>query len=821
MAHIREVIRSNLHERELSLENMGIDRLDDILPDLAKMPNLRELSLRNNRIGQLPADLSSLKTLEVLFLDGNGEFEVEAVIESVNSMPSLKHLYVTLPSEDAEDELIVACTNILSLNGLEIPQADEIDDAVLETSVGAEQEEEGAEDVETRREEGEEEKEDGGKEGGEEREEREEQEEKNIESEEKEEDADVDAVGGEEEVEGEEEDAFEDEVQHMDDEESWRLVRDVEKEIDPEDPSSWFTDAFRSELEVAFEKGHENLGIPPRVELTEILPEMVYKLSEERRKWLRSRARHKVRTKLPSVLRDMDEMEFWENVQLQGAARAEVLWMCLDDVMSYVTTVTPNVAAPMKVVEQGLQEVLHMLSGTFSKMRQRHVERMTKMHEDIRKAEKETAELLEAARVLEAETKAFSEEKTRLTTLFERERSQLIEELGWLRSENEKILNRLRQYELQRSSSATPSSASKRILGTSSSSASASGSAPLSLTAGAFSTSSGGPPSAAVAAARQVASEGPQPSKQLTLRQLKEVMEEIYASKLRFDSKCQDMHTPRETMEQHVYTFLNQKYGLKSLIVEWASAIINGVREFSEKDNDVRVFGMILRNEIDEEFRFVQAQLKETVMELLRVYLKGKYRMRRDDEIQTALERKMKQYLVEDEWVDVIKYMYNQEDSVNIIVRVKDAIRKIEAEDAAASSSSPRFRAGEERQRAVGMSRFEESRALRRRQPGGAGKKSQNRIRYEAFLQVLLDFQLSGHERFLRKFTKLFRQFDADRDGVVNEDQFRKLMLAVDSERNSDDALLLVDPYQNEHITYSECVTFLSAELVKMMTGRP
>jgi len=41
------------------------------------------------------------------------------------------------------------------------------------------------------------------------------------------------------------------------------------------------------------------------------------------------------------------------------------------------------------------------------------------------------------------------------------------------------------------------------------------------------------------------------------------------------------------------------------LIIEWASSIINGIRKFSSIDNDVAVFGKILRNEIDEEFRLV------------------------------------------------------------------------------------------------------------------------------------------------------------------------------------------------------------------------
>ena len=66
-------------------------------------------------------------------------------------------------------------------------------------------------------------------------------------------------------------------------------------------------------------------------------------------------------------------------------------------------------------------------------------------------------------------------------------------------------------------------------------------------------------------------------------------------------------------MEQYMYTFLNQRYGLKSLIFEWINTIINGIKKYMSEDNDVAVFGKILRNESDEEFRFVQSQVKNTI----------------------------------------------------------------------------------------------------------------------------------------------------------------------------------------------------------------
>jgi hypothetical protein len=55
-----------------------------------------------------------------------------------------------------------------------------------------------------------------------------------------------------------------------------------------------------------------------------------------------------------------------------------------------------------------------------------------------------------------------------------------------------------------------------------------------------------------------------------------------------------------------MYTYLNQRYGLKQLIIEWASAIINGIKRYQGEDNEVCLFGKVLRNEIDEEFRYVQ-----------------------------------------------------------------------------------------------------------------------------------------------------------------------------------------------------------------------
>jgi len=97
--------------------------------------------------------------------------------------------------------------------------------------------------------------------------------------------------------------------------------------------------------------------------------------------------------------------------------------------------------------------------------------------------------------------------------------------------------------------------------------------------------------------------EGDLTIRNISLNHLLSFMDELYASKTKYDQKCAESKKARETMEQHMYTFLNQRYGLRSLIVENASAVIKAVNLYSLENTDVAVFGKIIRNEVDEEFR--------------------------------------------------------------------------------------------------------------------------------------------------------------------------------------------------------------------------
>jgi len=140
---------------------------------------------------------------------------------------------------------------------------------------------------------------------------------------------------------------------------------------------------------------------------------------------------------------------------------------------------------------------------------------------------------------------------------------------------------------------------------------------------------------------------------------------------MKFDLKCEEGKQAKETMEQYMYTYLNQRYGLKNLIIEWAAAIIAGIKKFSKEDHDVALFGKILRNECDEEFRFIQQTVKETVYALLKAVLKDRYPGKTEDQLIKMQEAVMAESIEKWQWKSIIEKMYDEEDQIQLESQIK------------------------------------------------------------------------------------------------------------------------------------------------------
>ena len=329
----------------------------------------------------------------------------------------------------------------------------------------------------------------------------------------------------------------------------------------------------------------------------------------------------------------------------------------------------------------------------------------------------------------------------------------------------------------------------------------------------------------------------------LTLKMTKDIMNEIYNSKVIFDRKCYENGKPRETLEQHMYTYLNQKYGLKNLIIEWASSIINAIKLYSSEDCEINLFGKILRNEQEEDSRLILTKLQENISELLEYYLKSKNPLKSQSEIKKMLWQKKNGVLTEEEWKGIIYYIYSEEEAKTLEIKINKFITK-QKEKMSNSESIPINTVSEINQTnnsgnnylylLSGNSTQEVGRTNSATYLGTHNSKKMTRqdlfdlfkfkeddsIFYKHFIKLVGEHQIKIREKYLKNFVKLFRKFDTDFDGVLNESEFISMIKDIPyCQNNIDDYIFrflsTIDPFNNKKITFNECVSLFSMEIIQ------
>ncbi|KAK3269870.1 hypothetical protein CYMTET_21711 [Cymbomonas tetramitiformis] len=292
----------------------------------------------------------------------------------------------------------------------------------------------------------------------------------------------------------------------------------------------------------------------------------------------------------------------------------------------------------------------------------------------------------------------------------------------------------------------------------------------------------------------------------LSLKQMKELMTEVYASKAKSDARSTSSGTVMETMQQHLYTFLNQKFGLRALVLEWAGSILSAVDRFTTSDSEVASFGKILSGTIDEGFHLKQHQLSETVVELLRAYLKSKHHYRRDNEIAAMLQKRLTGFVYEEEWIDIVRYMYNHQDSVILIQRIKGLAESWAVRD------DPAGRRGVAASPVKGGSTSPSP----RKGPAAGAKRAQRKVPFNDLLQVFLFHNLDCHEQNLSQLVAATREVDLSGTGLLNHEQFQQFCENVHPAmtlRDIQDLADSLDTHGTGTITSSCAITALSAEL--------
>lgn len=318
-------------------------------------------------------------------------------------------------------------------------------------------------------------------------------------------------------------------------------------------------------------------------------------------------------------------------------------------------------------------------------------------------------------------------------------------------------------------------------------------------------------------------------AKVLTIKMTKDIMNEIYNSKALFDKRCYENKQARETMEQHMYTYLNQKYGLKNLIIEWASSIINAIKLYSSEDSDINLFGKILRNEQEEDSRLILLKLRSTISELLEYYLKSKNPLKSAKDIKKMLESKKEGLLTEEEWQGIIYYIYNEEDAQNIDNRINNFIQKQNTKNNQGSNENIGMHQNPSNlnNSVIPFMNTGAQKKLTREEIFNLNKvKEEMSISYKDFIKLVSDHQIRSREKYLKNFVKLFRKFDSDSDGILDEKEFISLLKDIPSCKENVETiafkfLSVIDPFNNQKVTFSECVSIFSMEFIKGEEGKP
>ena len=247
--------------------------------------------------------------------------------------------------------------------------------------------------------------------------------------------------------------------------------------------------------------------------------------------------------------------------------------------------------------------------------------------------------------------------------------------------------------------------------------------------------------------------------KKLTREQLNELIQNIYKSKIAYDQNCIDLNKPLETMEQHMYQYLNNKYGLKNLTIEYASAIISGIKEYSKKDMNIKVFGMLLKNEIEENTLTIVEKIKQVVQETLEYFISQKNPYMAGGDVQKLCEKIKGGMVDEDVWNSFIDALFlnDKENGKKVKDKIYEFIDRIMAKSLDKIGNNLKFE----------MTREEEDFF-------NEMKNYPKKIRYEDLINILIDYHIRVRKNYLKNMREIFMNNDENKDGVLTKKEFIK-----------------------------------------------
>ena len=293
------------------------------------------------------------------------------------------------------------------------------------------------------------------------------------------------------------------------------------------------------------------------------------------------------------------------------------------------------------------------------------------------------------------------------------------------------------------------------------------------------------------------------------INKIKEVIHNIYDSKESFDENCQINHQPKQTLKEFIYTYFQNKYGLKNLVVDYVKKLINGIKNYNKEDSEISLFDKILRNELEEECHLFMPLLKENIYNTLINIFREKFPYKSEKELKEIINKMQKSYIPLNIAQKIIYILYSEDEVKFLLKEINQDINN-RKESLNMKDIINNFENNENFEQGKKLSRNELKKIFAEKE------KEFNGIKYNILLDICHKFQIISREKYLKNFTELFKKVDNDQNGVISCEEFSSLIKNMNIfEQNEIDLIIKeyidnIDPYNNDQITYSDCIMIFS-----------
>ena len=266
-----------------------------------------------------------------------------------------------------------------------------------------------------------------------------------------------------------------------------------------------------------------------------------------------------------------------------------------------------------------------------------------------------------------------------------------------------------------------------------------------------------------------------------------------------------------------------------------------------------------MRNEQEEDARFIIQKVSESIEELLLYYIKRQNPLKLVNEIKKIFEKKKKSELFEEEWKGIIYSIYEKQEAEEIEKKIINYINKEnERKKMEMFQKYKNSRVSNQNKNKITNNNINTNNSYYLNTINSFNNISNNNnnntnssymntignintnnklsrvekynmllfsedknILFTDFIKIVLDNHIKFRDKQLKNFVTLFKSVDTNKDGIINEEEFSELIHKMkifkedEVENKIFQFLEKIDPFDNQKFTFSECVNFFSSEIIK------